>query len=138
MKFSLNDKGPKSVSKYRIINALFIKALEENTSFITCAAGLRRYQLEHKYDPAYVINTAYLWACDEIDREETIENFPSWINLTCTIIIRQLSKEEKEKENRQQQLYPEMLPVPQETNWLDEQEATFEQLQMRAEFAHLS
>ena len=132
------SQSPKMPSQHIAVKNGFTKALEDNTIFIVCAARLRQYQLERKYDPAYVINEAYLRACAAVDRDKKIVNFPGWIKLASNNIIRELSREEKKKQRRNQQLISETLPAPQAADWLNDPEATAEQLRMRAAFSQLS
>lgn len=133
-----SSQNSETASSHSIVDEAFSELFKENSIFVTCAAGLKQYQLEYKYDPAYVINTAYFRACDAIDKGKHIENFPGWVRLTCTNIIRELSREEKKRQKHNRQVIAETLPSPQKPDWLNNEEATPEQRHMRAAFAQLS
>ena len=68
-----------------------------NSVFIAAAVGLRQYQLDRKYDAAFVLNEAYIRARNSIERGKRIDNFPGWIRLTSRYVIQELSRSERKK-----------------------------------------
>ena len=141
LKMKLSQHSPDDQddnSQHSVVNQAFTEVLKNNRLLVACAAGLRQYHLNRKYDPVYVVNEAYIRACQAVDRGKEIKNFPGWIRITCTYIIRELSREDRKRQSRNQQLFPETLPATQQADCLYEQEATPEQLRMKAVFAQLS
>lgn len=131
---------PITAPQYEAANRAFAEILTDktNTIFIACSAGLRQYRLERTYDAAFVINEAYLRMCSAITAGKTISNYPGWIRLTCRHVIQELSRETQKKNKLNQQLYPETVPASDTNDWLDNEDATPEQLRMRQAFAQLS
>lgn len=114
------------------------KLIDADSLFVTCAAGIERCKLKGKYDAAFVINKAYSQIREAFEAGEKIENLSIQLRLECTKIIQQLSKQEKEKHSLNRRLPLKTASVLQPIDWLDDDEATPEQLHMRVAFLRLS
>jgi DNA-directed RNA polymerase specialized sigma24 family protein len=115
-----------------------LKPGSNNAVFIRCTNYLKRFNLQDKFDAAFVINEAYMRARKTLG-DHDIYNYPGWIRATCYNIVRELSRSETEKKTRNNSGFCiDSIPADEPSDWADDDLETVEQKRMRQAFATLS
>ena len=139
--FSLSSRERTVRERHQACDEAFAQTLQENAIFVACAAGLRQYRLEKKYDAAFIINETYVRAKDAMDRGKSIGNWPGWIRLASRIIIQELSRAERKNvlpNEIENEIENFILNPNSDINWDNHKQGAIEQKQVQQAFSMLS
>jgi DNA-directed RNA polymerase specialized sigma24 family protein len=117
--------------------AEILKPGSDNRVFVQCTAYLKKFNLQDKYDAAFVVNEAYLRA-RETPGSTKISDYFGWVRATSYNIVRELSRAEKKTRDRSSGLDINSISADDDLNWADDDLETIEQRHMRQAFATLS